>query len=115
MSNSNAKLQWLKTLSKLGPKQQCSVLKSGKTSLIKDLHKIVKFIRKGKNLKLRPKQKNLFKRNKKFLTQLVGARGVKKLRKILLRQTKGGGLILGALLPTLISLAAEYIPKLLGV
>lgn len=82
--------------------------------MIKDLHKIVKFVRKSKNLKLLPSQRRLFKKHKTFLKRLVCSKGVKKLRKILLQRTSGGGLILGAVLPALISLVGSVIPKLIG-
>jgi hypothetical protein len=82
--------------------------------LIKDLHKIVKFVRKINILKVAPTQKNLFKKHKTFLKRFVGSKGVKSLRKILLRRTSGGGLILGAVLPAIISLIGSAIPKLLG-
>ena len=111
---SSKKLKWLILLSKLGSHQQCHVLKKSRGCLINDLHKIVKFAQKSNNLKLVPNQKKLFKKHKTFLKRFVCSKGVKRLRKILLQRTSGGGLILGAVLPAIISLIGSAIPKLIG-
>ena len=108
------KLHWLTLLGKLEPSKQSSVIKNSNQRLVRDLVRVVKAVNKSKDLKLNKKQQILFKQHKGFLKKLIAAKGVKKLRKLLLARTAGGGLILGVILPALISLVTHVIPKLFG-
>ena len=108
------KLHWLTLLGKLEPSKQSSVIKNSNQFLVCDLVRVVKAVNKSKDLKLNKKQQILFKQHKGFLRKLIAAKGVKKLRKLLLSRTSGGGLILGAILPALISLVTSIIPNIFG-
>ena len=108
------KLRWLNLLTKLSPDRQSLAITHGKPSLIRDLHKIFKFIGGNKKLKISPLHKKIFKKNKKYLNQIVKSVCLKKVRKLLLKRTKGGGFMLSPILPIIISLACSVIPKLIG-
>lgn len=108
------KLQWLKVLARLPPDQQYKKIATSKSPLIRDLHTVITYVGKRKNLKLSAKQRKLFKDNKAHFKKLTKEKGVRKQRKLLLKRTKGG-FLLSAVLPAIISLAATAIPKLLGV
>ena len=82
--------------------------------MVSDLVRVVKVVNRSKGLKLNQNQQVLFKKHKGFLKKLISAKGVKKIRKILLARTAGGGLIIGTILPALISLATSIFPKLFG-
>ena len=113
------KLQWLTILCKSSPDKQREAINCSKTHLVPDIVKLVKKINKAKGLKLTKRQKVLFQKHKGFLRRVVGAKGVKNKRRILLSRsrsttlanTKGEGLILATVLPALISLFTGLFSK----
>ena len=108
------KLRWLTRLTKLSPDDQSLAITHGKPCLIRDLHKIFKFVGGKKRSKITPLHKKIFKKNKKYLNQIVKSACLKKVRKLLLKRTKGGDFLLSSILPVIISLACSGIPKLIG-
>ena len=114
--STRAKANWFVALSKLSPKKRAEVICCGKNGFLKDLLRLVKHVGRNKKVKLEPHHEKLFKKHRSTLKKIASCRGPTKLKKLLLKRTKGGALplipILGSLIPSLVNLAVTELPKL---
>ena len=111
MSVQRKQLEWLQLLAKKTIKEQYSTVKYCHLDLIRDLHKIIKYIACDKRVTFTPEEKAFFKKHRVFLSNFLDTRSPKKKREKLLRKVKGG--FFSLLIPAIASVASAVIPALL--
>ena len=111
MSVQRKRLQWLQLLAKKSTKEQYNTVKYCNLDLIRDLHKIIKYISCDKHVTFTPEEKEFFKKHRIFFCNFLDTRSPKKKKENLLRKVKGG--FLSLLIPAIASVASAVIPALL--
>ena len=111
MSVQTERANWMQLLAKKPPPVQYEIIQTCHLDLIRDLHKLIKYIAYDKKLDIPTKHKTFFKKHRTFLLNFLSTRSCKKKRENLLRKVNGG--FFGLLIPTIVSIASSVIPALL--
>lgn len=102
---------WMQMLAAKPVAEQYKIVKNSNLILVKDLHKLIKYVTYNKKVKISPLQKCFLKKHRRFLLNYIEEKAPKKKKVRLLTKVKGG--FLGLLIPALISIASSVIPALL--
>jgi hypothetical protein len=104
-------LNKLRLLAGCSPDNQSTAVKRYPLQFIKDLHKIIKYLVYGKNVKISLEYKKFLRFHGKFLVNFINEKNCIKKKKALLWQTQGG--FLSYLIQILDEVVGPAIPKLL--
>ena len=105
------RLSAIRSLLEKSANAQYNILKHSSPQLIRDLHKIIKYVAYTKNLKIPREYETFLNRHKKFLVKFIKEKSCIKKRKALLE--KGASGFLGLLIAAMTSIASDILPTLL--